>query len=228
MAKGRNNVNTNLKIALAFVAGCVIGGSIVRSVMTEKCMEAYDLGWQDRKDTERTDELARLADEEEQAEIERERLQQEEAEEAFRSDPANEVVEGPDGPTYKDQVEDITVGAVETLIEKQGYTQYNKPVAPKGPTVITPAIPELPVLITFEEFDNTPADYEQYVLTLYMGNNKLVSQSGKVISGVDLVRTVGDLLGNFADGDNAIWIRNPKLKMDFEVVRDPKSFDEDE
>lgn len=127
-----------------------------------------------------------------------------------------------------EEVEETTIEAAQALIEQNGYTAYNTPVKqPKGPTVSTPPISEIPVKITFEEFDDTPKDYEQYTLTLYMGNNKLVSQSGKVIKGKDLVRTVGDLLGSFEEGKDAIYIRNPKLKMDFEVVRDPKSFEDE-
>lgn len=168
----------------------------------------------------------------ESIEAEWERIEAEKAEEEFRSKPENQVVEGPDGLTYADQLgegDELTIeGQVYEIIEKQGYTAYNTPVKqPKGATVSTPAISEIPVKITFEEFDLTPKDYEQYVLTYHMGNNKLVSQTGKVIDGKDLIRTVGDLLGSFEEGKDAIYVRNPKLKMDFEVVRVPTSYEDE-
>lgn len=129
------------------------------------------------------------------------------------------------GGEEKEEAQEVTVEAAQALIETQGYTAYNKVAEkPRPPKIDTPAITEVPVKITFEEFDLTPPGFEQYTLTYYEGNNTLVSQAGKVIKGKDRVRTVGDLLGTFEDGKDAIYVRNPKLKMDFEVVRDPHGF----
>lgn len=149
---------------------------------------------------------------------------------SLKSDKPDEVTI--EGVTYDieeqvspEEVEETTVEAAKSLIEHEGYTSYNTvmPEKPKGPTV-TSLIQELPVTISFDEYDNTPPGYEQYTLTYYEGSNTLVSQAGKVIKGKDLVRTIGDLLGTFKEGEDAIWVRNPKLKMDFEIVRDAHSF----
>jgi hypothetical protein len=186
-----------MKIVLASLAGLVVGYAIAKQQYTEKCIEAYDLGWQDAKG-----EFEKVTD---------------------KQDVQEAVAETEEPPTPA-EVEEVTVEAAQALIEHNGYTAYNTPAKPKGPTVSTPVISEIPVPITFKEYDSTPPGYEQYVLTYYEGNNILVSQAGKPIKGKDLVRTVGDLLGTFKDGEDAIYIRNPKLKMDFEIVRDANSF----
>jgi hypothetical protein len=186
-----------MKIVLASLAGLVVGYAIAKQHYTEKCIEAYDLGWQDAKG-----EFEKPTD---------------------KQDVQEAVAETEETPTPA-EVEEVTVEAAQALIEHNGYTAYNTPPKPKGPTVSTPPISEIPVTITFKEYDSTPPGYEQYVLTYYEGNNILVSQAGKPIKGKDLIRTVGDLLGTFKDGEDAIYVRNPKLKMDFEIVRDPNSF----
>jgi hypothetical protein len=205
-----------MKIILASLAGLVVGYAIAKQQYTEKCIEAYDLGWQDHKEAVEVEVSAAAQEADEKAEIKRE------AEEQAHLEP-EEAEYGPDGWQHKKDTQEVTVEAAQALIEHNGYTAYNTPPKPKGPTVATPAISEIPVTITFKEFDNTPPGYEQYVLTYYEGNNILVSQAGKPIKGKDLVRTVGDLL-TFKEGEDAIYVRNPKLKMDFEIVRDPNSF----
>jgi hypothetical protein len=135
----------------------------------------------------------------------------------------------------QEEVADSLVESAAELIKRVGYNQMSekKPAAeavePKGPTVSsTPAISELPVVIDLYEYDQTDdpryKDWEQYTLTYYVGDNTLVSQADSVIEGKDRVRTVGDLLGSFPDDGDSLYIRSPILKMDFEVVRDPRKY----
>lgn len=133
------------------------------------------------------------------------------------------------------KINESLVESAADLIQRVGYNQMSekKPaaeaVAPKGPTTSSvPAISELPTVIDLYEYDQTDdpryREWEQYTLTYYVGDNTLVSQTDSVIEGKDLVRTVGDLLGSFPEGGDSLYIRNPILKMDFEVVRDPRSY----
>jgi hypothetical protein len=221
-------MNNKLKLILAVAFGYMLGTAITRGVYTEKVLESYDLGWNDANDADKVDPAI------EKYKREQERKAREDLEDSSRE----ELVDGPDGWSYKDPAESepmVTVAAAKLLIEEQGYTSYDKksekptpkPKQPKGETTSSTDLPYLISLFEFDQ-DERPAfrDHEQYTLTLFEGDNQLVSQADKPIEGKDRVRTVGDLLSRFSgeDAPDSIYIRNPRLKMDFEVVRDSGSY----
>jgi hypothetical protein len=203
-------MSNKLKLVLAVAFGYMLGTAITRGVYNEKVLESYDLGWNDAK----------------------EEYQEKDAPEPSPDEiDYNETVAVAE-ETFEQEAM-ITVAAAKLLIEEQGYTSYDKkserpkPKQPKGETTSSTDLPYLISLFEFDQ-DERPAfrDHEQYTLTLFEGDNQLVSQADKPIEGKDRVRTVGDLLSRFSgeDAPDSIYIRNPRLKMDFEVVRDPGSY----
>lgn len=205
-------MNNKLKLILAVAFGYMLGTAITRGVYTEKVLESYDVGWNDAKEEyQEKDAPGILTDE-------------------VTIEGVTYDIEEQISPKEEPM---ITVAAAKLLIEEQGYTSYDKkserpkPKQPKGETTSSTDLPYLISLFEFDQ-DERPAfrDHEQYTLTLFEGDNQLVSQADKPIEGKDRVRTVGDLLSRFSgeDAPDSIYIRNPRLKMDFEVVRDPGSY----
>jgi hypothetical protein len=86
--------------------------------------------------------------------------------------------------------------------------------------------PERPYLITVDEHTANEDEYEQSTLTFYEGDDTLTDSRDKPIPEPDLV--VGDdnlLRFGVASGDpNVVYVRNDKLKMDFEILRSSGKF----
>lgn len=86
--------------------------------------------------------------------------------------------------------------------------------------------PDIPFAIGFEEFNENEAGHEQTTLTYYSEDDTLVDAQDKPIDSVDY--TIGDdNLNRFGDGSgdpNVVYVRNPKIEMDFEVIRENGSY----
>lgn len=89
--------------------------------------------------------------------------------------------------------------------------------------------PDRPFLITVEEHDENEGEYEQSTLTFYEGDEVLTDSRDKPIPEPDLV--VGDdnlLRFGVASGDaNVVYVRNTRLKMDFEILRSTGKYTEE-
>ncbi len=85
--------------------------------------------------------------------------------------------------------------------------------------------PEFPFVITKEEFDQAEADYQQGSLTYFDGDNILIDDTDKPC---DLDFTIGAenvlRFGHGSGDKNIVYIRNPKLELDFEVTQSLGTF----
>lgn len=86
--------------------------------------------------------------------------------------------------------------------------------------------PDIPYAISFEEFNENAPGHEQTTLTYFALDDTLVDAQDKPIDNTEY--TVGDdNLNRFGHGSgdpNVVYVRNEKIDMDFEVVRDKGSY----
>ena len=91
------------------------------------------------------------------------------------------------------------------------------------------ADPNGPYIISQEEFMANETGYEQATLTFYVADETLSDQRDEIIENrVDVIGPISDV--NFGEGSsdsNTVHVRNPKLQMEFEVVRSERSYAED-
>lgn len=81
--------------------------------------------------------------------------------------------------------------------------------------------PDRPYLITEAEHLENPNEYEQSTLTFYEGDDVLTDSRDKPIPEPDKIVGDDNLLrfGVGTDDPNIVYVRNERLKMDFEVLR---------
>lgn len=86
-----------------------------------------------------------------------------------------------------------------------------------------------PYIISSEEFYQNENDYEQMSLTYYEGDDILSDGKDEPVQSVE--HTVGlwafNRFGHGSDDPNVVYIRNGRLSMDFEVMRNEGSFAEE-
>lgn len=89
--------------------------------------------------------------------------------------------------------------------------------------------PDHPYLITEEEFNQNETEFAQVSLVYYQKDDILTDTREDVIE--DVEKTVGTVFkSNFGYGgadDNYVHVRNKKLRIDFEIVRNDGSYAEE-
>lgn len=94
---------------------------------------------------------------------------------------------------------------------------------------MSPRDPDNPYVISEGEWMERENGYEQAQLTYYEGDNTLTDDKDGIIEDIDEYIGESNLnkFGkNFAPDPNVLFIRNERLEMDFEVLRDPDTFTE--
>lgn len=85
--------------------------------------------------------------------------------------------------------------------------------------------PAAPYVISHDEFYEADQDYEQDELTFYAGDQQLADSNGVLVS--DPVSSIGDNLVHFGHGShnaNVVYVRNDRLRTDFEITRSPGKY----
>lgn len=128
-----------------------------------------------------------------------------------------------------------TSRTVTEIIEEDGVVQTNvfqESVSIKGwnqEEEESERTDSAPYIISWDEFKKNQPDYIQTVLTYFEADGVLVDEKDVPIDQTDM--TVGDgALTRFGHGsrdNNIVYVRNPVLDMDFEIVRTPKSYEEE-
>lgn len=79
---------------------------------------------------------------------------------------------------------------------------------------------DAPYVLHKDEFFEDEKEYSQYTLTYYAGDNIMVDEDDKVVSNHE--RVTGELKFGHGSGDEkTVYIRNDRLKAEYEVIRDP-------
>ena len=89
--------------------------------------------------------------------------------------------------------------------------------------------PNLPFIITLDEFNENEDDFEQVTLTYYEGDEVLVDERDQVVS--DELNTVGpDALIRFGHGSkdkNVVYVQNNRLTLQIEVLKSEGKYAEE-
>lgn len=127
----------------------------------------------------------------------------------------------------KEELDEIARQHAEAIIEKAGYST--------GPISATQVVPkeeepevmedrERPYVITPEEFDEFD-DYNTISLT-YFADEVLTDDQKNIIDNIDEIIGL-DSLSHFGEyEDDSVFVRNDKLKTDYEILLDTKTFEE--
>lgn len=160
------------------------------------------------------------------------------------SDPTQLVVELTD-PLSEEEQQRLEMAAAKELIEeKLGYTEvveestevnvftdvaledeenwiWEEELKNRGDTN--------PYVITYDEFHNQEENFTQVTLTYFEGDDILCDDRNEIVADVDGM--VGDenlkRFGHASRDNNIVLIRNPRLEMEFEVVRSPHEYTKD-
>ena len=84
--------------------------------------------------------------------------------------------------------------------------------------------PTKPYLITEDEFLNGRNEYDKISLTYYTYDDTLADDCDEMIDVEETIST--DIYNQVADADGDIYVRNPELETDFEVMKVEASFRE--
>lgn len=215
-------MNVKLASALAFAGGVGVGalamwraaGSHFRQKADDE-IEEMRVYYEDRAN-ESLEEAKRAV----------ETALDEAMEDEWRDRPENQIVIGPNGPSYADDPElkrnldweasegyDLTPEAVTALQEYKGEPD-------------TPVEPQFAILLTQREFEEGPPDdYDQTTLTYYILDGILTAQNDKQI---EVSKAVGAMdpawFGEGTDYPDVCYVRNTRMKIDFEIVRSLESY----
>lgn len=204
-----------LKPLLCAVGGAAVGFYIAK-LRYEKAAYAYA--------TERIEQAKVYAEERADREIQKFRAEAE-AKAVAEVSNAFEALEEISGDIDLDKVEKLVVDPkVENLIKN--YQRFSSPEAtPEAKDDSESHI----VLIRRKEFFEGPADgYDQTHATYYQNEDILVDASDKQL---DVPAAIGNIrpswFGHEADEENVCYVRNTKIKVEFEVSRSQGSYAKD-
>lgn len=112
-------------------------------------------------------------------------------------------------------------------IQKNGYHDYSKKVEPEEKVVVEKheeSNDDVPCIISSDEFGDN-ADYRCIELS-YFNDGVLADDDGEVITDVPAVIGEGNLsqIGKYEE--DALHIRNDRLKAYFEILVDPRNYED--
>lgn len=119
--------------------------------------------------------------------------------------------------TQKDEG-DVDFKKYASIIQKEGYTDYSKTVEEKKGA----AFVEKPYVISPEEFGEFE-EYEKISLTYY-ADEVLADENDEEVDDVDEI--VGkESLNHFGEyEDDSVFVRNDRLKCDYEILLDQRNY----
>ena len=100
--------------------------------------------------------------------------------------------------------------------------QNDPPAEPEKEEIL---VAELPFVIRPEVFD-TEEGYDHVTLTYYAGDGVLTDEEDHIMSDEDIETAVGkESLSHFGEyEDDSVYVRNPREKMDYEILMDVRSY----
>lgn len=119
--------------------------------------------------------------------------------------------------TPKD-VDDMDFKKYASIIQKEGYTDYSKTVEEKKGE----AFVEKPYVISPEEFGEFE-EYEKISLTYY-ADEVLADENDEEVDDVEEIVGKGSL-NHFGEyEDDSVFVRNDRLKCDYEILLDQRNY----
>jgi hypothetical protein len=86
-----------------------------------------------------------------------------------------------------------------------------------------------PYIIHQDEYMQQESGYSQVTLTYYAGDDVVTEENDTVIDNVDSLLGISNLIhwGHGSDDINVVYIRNPRIEVEYEVCRSPRSYAEE-
>lgn len=108
-------------------------------------------------------------------------------------------------------------------LQKQGYTNYNEHSQKNTTEEKDEDMSDTPYVISPDEFGESD-NYTQISLTYYSKDDILADDEDEIIE--DVEDTVGnDFVDHFGEyEDDSVFIRNDRLRCDYEICRDNRSY----
>ena len=132
----------------------------------------------------------------------------------------------------KEELNEMARQHAEAIIEKAGYGDVVKTSGPISAAQVVPDEEEdnhmddreRPYVITPEEFDEID-EYNTISLT-YFADEVLTDDQMNVVDNIDEIIGL-DSLSHFGEyEDDSVFVRNDKLKTDYEILLDTKTYEE--
>lgn len=110
-------------------------------------------------------------------------------------------------------------------LQKEGYTNYTEHSQKNTAEKKDEPMPDKPYIISPNDFGILDS-YAQISLTYYTEDNVLADDEDEIVEDID--NTVGeDFADHFGDyEDDSVFVRNDRLRCDYEICRDNRSFRE--
>lgn len=108
-------------------------------------------------------------------------------------------------------------------LQEGGYTNYTEHSKKNTEEKKDDPIPDVPYVISPDEYGEND-NYTQISLTYYAGDGVLADDEDEVVD--DVEETVGvDFANHFGEyEDDSVFIRNDRLRCDYEILKDNRSF----
>lgn len=135
--------------------------------------------------------------------------------------------------TTPEAVVEAAKTAYHKIVTQEKYQPEQDPVVDFGEQVVTTNVfsknerdPEIPYIITQEEFMQNDQDWQQVTLTYYVGDNVLTDHREDVIE--DMEKTIGsDAILSFginSSDPHTVHVCNEKIGILFEIVQHESSY----
>lgn len=85
-----------------------------------------------------------------------------------------------------------------------------------------------PYLLSIDEFHELPTHFEKVTITYFAGDNIIAYEDDTIMMDPDESIDVINLsrFGVMSDDENFVYVRNPKINVDYEIVRDDGKYSE--
>lgn len=138
---------------------------------------------------------------------------------------ASETSDAPAGEETKPATGSISVGEIIADVafgnEVRTMNIFDQP-QPSEEEIGLPLNADAPRVITVEEYMIDELDFEKYSITYYDGDDTLADERGEIIHDIDGV--IGSQNLTEFKGSTVIYVRNPRLESDYEVLLSPGEY----
>lgn len=135
------------------------------------------------------------------------------------NDISDEELTDENEPAVEVEEKELSVKEYAEVLSKTGYTNYTN-MDNKGDDMNNPDI----AVITPEEFADTDEDIYEIVSLTYYADNFLTDDADQLVEDVDKLIGRGSLTRFGEYEDDAIYVRNEKLKCVYEILRDSRNY----
>jgi hypothetical protein len=110
---------------------------------------------------------------------------------------------------------------------KKIATNYSN--SPEIPEPTSKPVRTLPYVISFEDFCESEDAHDKITITYYAGDGVLVDEDEEIIDDVERLVGENNLINKFGEGSDdpdVLYVRNERLAIDYEVIRQHTSYGE--